>query len=150
MEEREEIRKREVQTTEEKVRTVQIKIEKARKWEGGKEGGREGGEDVSEGERKGERGRHTVREREGERSVQLAPSCSLTVDAQEHVSATKPQPQSGLQDPQCTGTPGRQQVTHLGNTGTEEGRREQRKCEEKGGFRRTGKEDGFASAEQRG
>lgn len=33
---------REVQTREEEVRTVQIKIEKARKWEGMREGGRRG------------------------------------------------------------------------------------------------------------
>lgn len=28
-----------------------------------------------------------------------APSCRLVVDAQEHVSATHPKPQSGLRDP---------------------------------------------------
>lgn len=36
-----------------------------------------------------------------------APSCRLAVDAQEHVSATHPQPQSGLHDPLFTGTSAR-------------------------------------------
>lgn len=82
-----------------------------------REGGREGGEDLSEGER----GR-SVRDEQ-----KPAPSCSLAVEAQEHVSAAEPHPQPGLQDPSCTGTPDSQQVTHLGSTGTEgrkEGRRE--------------------------
>lgn len=79
---------------------VQKKMEKAMKW------GREGGEDfaVGEGRRNSKRGR-SVRDEQ-----KPVPS-----DAQEHVSATEPQPQSGLQDPECT------EVIQLGTTGMEPG-----------------------------
>lgn len=49
--------------------------------------------------------------------LSLAPSGSLAVEAREHVSTTEPWSQTGLQDPSCIGTPGSQQVTHLGSAG---------------------------------
>lgn len=94
------------------VRIVQIKIEEKR---------REGGEDFFEGER----GRNIQREREGVRAISVrsqqkpSPSSNLAVNAQEHASATEPEPQSGLQDALFTGTSRSLQVAHLGAPGKE-------------------------------
>lgn len=49
------------------------------------------------------------------------PSSSSNRDAQEHVSATEPEPRSGLQDTLFTGTSRRLQVTHLGTSGNKMG-----------------------------
>lgn len=50
---------------------------------------------------------------------QPSPSSNLAVNAQEHASATEPEPQSGLQDALFTGTSRSLQVTHLGPSGNE-------------------------------
>lgn len=70
-----------------------------------------------------EGGVETFREREGVRAISVrskqkpSPSSNLAVNAQEHASATEPEPQSGLQDALFTGTSRSLQVTHLGAPG---------------------------------
>lgn len=73
--------------------------------------------------RERERGRNIGRE--GVRAISVRskqkpfPSSNLPVNAHEHVCATEPELQSGLQDASFTGTSRSLQVAHLGTPGNE-------------------------------
>lgn len=78
--------------------------------DGGRVRGRKGGGECST---VGGRERENQKERGSQREKYQKPS----VRAQKHASASEPPLWSGLQDPECTWTPGSLQVVHLGAPG---------------------------------
>lgn len=83
--------------------------------DGGRVRGRKGGGECSTA---GGRERENQKERGSQREKHQKPS----VRAQKHASASEPPLWSGLQDPECTWTPGSLQVVHLGAPGREGGK----------------------------